>query len=185
MIYAFSLLIFHLICTGAFHSRVLSKINPRARLQMTSDDPLLLRAARGEEVERVPVWMMRQAGRHMAVYRDLVKKHKTFRERSENPDLATEISLQPWRAYGTDGCILFSDILTPFPGMNVPFDILEKEGPKMTKKWNTMVSLALTLTLTWLRHQSFAPRVLTFAMCHSPIGLISFPLFPPSPIFLL
>jgi len=40
--------------------------------------------------------------------------------------------LQPWRAYGTDGCILFSDILTPLPGMNINFNILEKEGPKMT-----------------------------------------------------
>mgnify|MGYP000619172728 CR=1 FL=1 len=73
----------------------------------------------------------------MAIYRDLVKKHPTFRERSENPDLATEISLQPYRAYGTDGCILFSDILTPFPGMGVEFDILEKIGPSMPT-WTTM-----------------------------------------------
>jgi uroporphyrinogen decarboxylase len=54
-------------------------------------DPLLLRAARGEEVERVPVWMMRQAGRHMKAYRDLCAKHKTFRERSEIAEVATEI----------------------------------------------------------------------------------------------
>ena len=95
------------------------------------DVPLLLRAARGEKVERPPVWMMRQAGRHMQVYRDLVKTYPTFRQRSEIADVATEISLQPWRAYGTDGVILFSDILTPLPGMGIDFDILEKEGPKM------------------------------------------------------
>ena len=76
--------------------------------------------------------MMRQAGRHMKVYRDLCKIHKTFRDRSENADVATEISLQPYRAYGTDGCILFSDILTPFPGMGVDFEISDKEGPKMS-----------------------------------------------------
>lgn len=104
----------------------------------TNDDPLLLRAARGEEVERVPVWMMRQAGRHMQIYRDLVKRAPTFRERSENADLATEISLQPYNAYGTDGCILFSDILTPFPGMGVEFDIKEKQGPVMPEPWLTM-----------------------------------------------
>jgi uroporphyrinogen decarboxylase len=75
---------------------------------------------------------MRQAGRHMKVYRDLCKIHKTFRDRSENADVATEISLQPYRAYGTDGCILFSDILTPFPGMGVDFEISDKEGPKMS-----------------------------------------------------
>jgi len=106
----------------------------------STSDPLLLRAARGEPVERVPVWMMRQAGRHMKVYQELCKTYKTFRERSEIADVATEISLQPWRAYGTDGCILFSDILTPFPGMGIEFDILEKEGPKM-KTWNTMADV--------------------------------------------
>jgi uroporphyrinogen decarboxylase len=116
---------------------VSTKARVSQRLFMNSQDPLLLRAARGEEVERVPVWMMRQAGRHMQVYRELCKKHKTFRERSENADVATEISLQPFNRYGTDGCILFSDILTPFPGMGIDFDITEKEGPKM-KTWTTM-----------------------------------------------
>lgn len=58
---------------------------------VTTEDPLLLRAARGETVERTPVWMMRQAGRHMKVYRDLCHRHPTFRERSENADVATEI----------------------------------------------------------------------------------------------
>ena len=97
-----------------------------------SADPLLLRAARGEEVERVPVWMMRQAGRHMQVYRDLVKTYPTFRQRSEIPEVSLEISLQPWRAYKTDGVILFSDILTPLPGMNIDFDISETLGPVVT-----------------------------------------------------
>ena len=68
----------------------------------------------------------------MKVYRDLCKIHKTFRDRSENAEVATEISLQPYRAYGTDGCILFSDILTPFPGMGIDFEISDKEGPKMS-----------------------------------------------------
>ena len=91
----------------------------------TSGDPLLLRCARGEPVERPPVWMMRQAGRHMAVYRELCKEHPTFRDRSENADVATEITLQPWRRYGVDGVILFSDILTPLPAMGVEFQISE------------------------------------------------------------
>ena len=73
--------------------------------------------------------MMRQAGRYMKIYQDLCKKHPTFRERSETVDLAVEISLQPWEAFQPDGVILFSDILTPLTGMNIPFDIVKGTGP--------------------------------------------------------
>lgn len=89
----------------------------------------LLRAARGEELDRPPVWMMRQAGRYMKVYRDLRQKYPTFRERSENAELAAEISLQPFRAFQPDGVIMFSDILTPLPGVGIDFDIIESKGP--------------------------------------------------------
>ncbi len=91
--------------------------------------PYLLRAARGEVVDRPPVWMMRQAGRYMKVYRDLRDRYPSFRDRSEKVDLAIEISLQPFRAFQPDGVILFSDILTPLPGMGIPFDIIESRGP--------------------------------------------------------
>ncbi|MEQ8464887.1 uroporphyrinogen decarboxylase [Coleofasciculus sp. E2-BRE-01] len=91
--------------------------------------PYLLRAARGEKLERPPVWMMRQAGRYMKAYRDLRDKYPSFRERSEIPEIAIEISLQPWKAFRPDGVILFSDILTPLPGVGIPFDIVESKGP--------------------------------------------------------
>lgn len=91
--------------------------------------PYLLRAVKGEKLERPPVWMMRQAGRYMKIYRDLRDKHPSFRERSENADLAIEISLQPYHAFKPDGVIMFSDILTPLPGMGIPFDIIESKGP--------------------------------------------------------
>jgi uroporphyrinogen decarboxylase len=91
--------------------------------------PYLLRAARCEALDRPPVWMMRQAGRYMKAYRELREKYPSFRERSENPDIAVEISLQPWRAFKPDGVILFSDILTPLPGIGIPFDIIESKGP--------------------------------------------------------
>ena len=91
--------------------------------------PCLLRAARGEAVDRPPVWMMRQAGRYMKEYRELRDRYPSFRERSENPEIAVEISLQPWRAFRPDGVILFSDILTPLPGIGIPFDIIESKGP--------------------------------------------------------
>ncbi|NEP56358.1 MAG: uroporphyrinogen decarboxylase [Symploca sp. SIO2G7] len=94
-----------------------------------TQNPYLLRAARGEKLDRPPVWMMRQAGRYMKVYRDLRDKYPSFRERSENADIAIEISLQPWEAFRPDGVIMFSDILTPLPAMGIPFDIKESKGP--------------------------------------------------------
>jgi uroporphyrinogen decarboxylase len=129
--------------SGAFS---VSGGNPRATTivqsavqDATTKDSLLIRAARGESVERTPVWMMRQAGRHIAEYRDLCKKYPTFRQRSEIAEVAVEVSLQPWRNYKTDGCILFSDILTPLPGMGMEFTIEEKLGPVMAepvKNWD-------------------------------------------------
>jgi uroporphyrinogen decarboxylase len=91
--------------------------------------PYLLRAARGEALDRPPVWMMRQAGRYMKAYRDLRDKYPSFRDRSEIPEIAIEVSLQPWKAFKPDGVILFSDILTPLPGLGIPFDIIESKGP--------------------------------------------------------
>ncbi|GLJ44839.1 hypothetical protein SUGI_0943270 [Cryptomeria japonica] len=95
----------------------------------SSIDPLLVKAARGEIVERPPAWMMRQAGRYMAAYRKVAEKHPSFRERSETTDLIVEISLQPWRAFHPDGVIIFSDILTPLPAFGIQFDIEDMKGP--------------------------------------------------------
>ncbi|KAL8240982.1 hypothetical protein R6Q59_014337 [Mikania micrantha] len=96
---------------------------------VNATEPLLLNAVRGQDVERPPVWLMRQAGRYMKSYQQLCEKHPSFRERSENVDLVVEISLQPWKVFQPDGVILFSDILTPLPGMNIPFDIVKGKGP--------------------------------------------------------
>ncbi|KAL0320609.1 UNVERIFIED_CONTAM: Peptide-N4-(N-acetyl-beta-glucosaminyl)asparagine amidase A [Sesamum radiatum] len=95
----------------------------------SSSDPLLVKAARGDPVNRPPAWMMRQAGRYMAVYRKLAEKYPSFRERSETTDLIVQISLQPWEAFRPDGVIIFSDILTPLPAFGVNFDIEEVRGP--------------------------------------------------------
>ncbi|KAG7643795.1 Uroporphyrinogen decarboxylase (URO-D) [Arabidopsis suecica] len=94
-----------------------------------TSEPLLLRAVKGEVVDRPPVWLMRQAGRYMKSYQTLCEKYPSFRDRSENADLVVEISLQPWKVFKPDGVILFSDILTPLSGMNIPFDIVKGKGP--------------------------------------------------------
>jgi uroporphyrinogen decarboxylase len=121
-------------------------------------NPLLLRAALGEAVERTPVWMMRQAGRYMKVYRDLREKYPSFRERSENAEIAIEISLQPWRAFKPDGVIMFSDILTPLPGIGIDFDIVESKGPLFENPIRTQEQIDL---LTPLNPEKSLPFIKT------------------------
>jgi uroporphyrinogen decarboxylase len=128
---------------------------------MTGTAPLLLRAARGEQVERPPVWMMRQAGRYMKVYRDLRDRHPGFRERSENPDLSYEISMQPFHAFKPDGVILFSDILTPLPGMGIDFDIVESQGPLIQDPIRSMAQVEALRPLQPAESMPFVGEVLT------------------------
>ena len=89
---------------------------------------LFLRALRGEEVERPPVWMMRQAGRYLPDFMKLKAKYDFF-TRCRTPELATEITVMPIEQVGTDAAILFSDILVVPQAMGVPFEMKDGVGP--------------------------------------------------------
>ncbi len=89
---------------------------------------LLLKALRGETVDRPPVWMMRQAGRYLPEYRRLQKKYSFF-ERCETPELVAEITLQPIDRLGVDAAILFSDILVVAQALGFEVTIEKGEGP--------------------------------------------------------
>ncbi|WP_273214348.1 uroporphyrinogen decarboxylase [Runella zeae] len=94
---------------------------------------LLLRAARGEQTERVPVWMMRQAGRILAEYRAVREKAGSFIKLATNPELAAEVTIQPVDLLGVDAAIIFSDILVIPEAMGLPYEMEEKKGPVFPK----------------------------------------------------
>ena len=81
-------------------------------------EPLLVRAARREPVERTPVWFMRQAGRSLPEYRAIRERHGFF-EVAGTPELCAEVTLQPVRRHGVDAAVMFADIMSPVLGMGV------------------------------------------------------------------
>lgn len=101
---------------------------------------LLLRALRGEQTERTPVWMMRQAGRYLPEYMILREKYGFF-ERCQTPALAAEITLQPVDIVGVDAAILFSDILVVPQAMGLEVQLIESKGPVLPNPIKTAADL--------------------------------------------
>src|SRR5215510_7654598 len=103
---------------------------------MKLKNDLLLRTLNGEQVERPPVWMMRQAGRYLPEYRELREKHGFF-ERCQTPELACAITLQPIDIIGVDAAILFSDILVVPQAMGLEVQLIETKGPVLPQPIQT------------------------------------------------
>jgi uroporphyrinogen decarboxylase len=102
--------------------------------------PLLVRACRLEQVERTPVWFMRQAGRSLPEYRALRERYGLF-EIAREPELCAEVTLQPVRRYGVDGAVMFADIMLPVLGMGVEVELVENVGPVVASPIRTLADV--------------------------------------------
>ncbi|MBD8891569.1 uroporphyrinogen decarboxylase [Roseibium litorale] len=96
---------------------------------MKSEDRAVMRVLAGEKLWPPPIWMMRQAGRYLPEYREVRAKAPNFLSFCYNPDLATEVTLQPIRRYGFDASILFSDIFVVPDAIGYPVRFEEGRGP--------------------------------------------------------
>lgn len=108
---------------------------------MTLKNDLLLRAARGEQTERVPVWLMRQAGRMLPEYRAVRARTSGFIELATTPELAAEVTIQPVDLLGVDAAIIFSDILVVPEAMGLPYEMVESRGPVFPKTIRSMADV--------------------------------------------
>jgi uroporphyrinogen decarboxylase len=100
----------------------------------------LLRALRGEPVDTTPIWLMRQAGRHLPGYRALRQKHGIL-EIARTPELAAEVTLEPIRRYDLDAGVVFADITLPFAGLGVDFRIDPGTGPVVPEPVRAMADI--------------------------------------------
>jgi uroporphyrinogen decarboxylase len=103
-------------------------------------EPLLVRAARREPVERTPVWFMRQAGRSLPEYRAVRERH-SFWEVAHTPELCAEVTLQPVRRHDVDAAVMFADIMTPVLGMGIDVDLVEGVGPVVAEPVRTLADV--------------------------------------------
>ncbi|MDR1383635.1 MAG: uroporphyrinogen decarboxylase [Planctomycetaceae bacterium] len=92
------------------------------------EESVMMRAARGLPVSRVPVWLMRQAGRYMPEYRE-VRQKTTFLELCKNPPLAAEVMLTAVDKLKVDAAIIFSDLLPILEPMGFPLEFSVSDGP--------------------------------------------------------
>ncbi len=115
--------------------------SPGDTVRARTRDSAFLRAARGEPVPHTPVWYMRQAGRSLPEYLRL-REGVGMLESCMDPDLVTEITLQPVRRYGVDAAIFFSDIVLPLKAVGVDLDIVPGVGPVIAAPVRTLADVA-------------------------------------------
>jgi uroporphyrinogen decarboxylase len=149
---------------------------------MMFDNDTFLRALRREPTAHTPVWLMRQAGRYLPEYNAVRAKAGSFMGLATNPELATEVTLQPLARFPLDAAILFSDILTVPDAMGLGLSFTEGEGPRFARPVRDEAAIrALTVPdMAKLRYvfaavaqikRALRDRVPLIGFCGSPFTL--------------
>jgi uroporphyrinogen decarboxylase len=147
-------------------------------------EPLLVRAARREPVERTPVWFMRQAGRYMPQYRAIRKQYSLI-EICKQPKLAAEVTITAAEELGVDAAIIFADLLLPLEVMGLPFYFSAGEGPVIEKplrekedivrlRTDRAVDLGFVSEAVRLVAKHFGSRLPVIGFCGAPFTLASY-----------
>lgn len=150
------------------------------------EDALLLRAARGEPTERVPVWVMRQAGRYLPEFREIRKEHDFFKI-CRTPELACEVTLQPVERFDLDAAIIFSDILVIPQALGMTVEMKPTVGPffpcplvspsdmdTLDVKIDVEEKLGYVFEAIALTRQKLKGRVPLIGFCGAPWTLMSY-----------
>lgn len=146
----------------------------------------LLKAARGEKTDHVPIWVMRQAGRYLPEFRE-VRKTSDFFTMCQTPELACEVTLQPLRRFDLDGAIIFSDILVVPQALGMTVEMVPGKGPVFPeplvtpddlKKLNRTPDLQKTLGYVFdaitLTRTKIDGKVPLFGFCGAPWTVVAY-----------
>jgi uroporphyrinogen decarboxylase len=146
---------------------------------------LMMRACRGEAVERIPVWLMRQAGRYMAEYQ-LIRRGMDFLDFCKDADRCTEATLGAVERLGVDAAIIFADILLVVEPMGLPLTFREATGPVIDRPVRSLEDieklrpvepekdLAPTLQAIAQVRRAMHPRIPLIGFCGAPFTLASY-----------
>jgi len=151
---------------------------------MSAPNSRFVRACRAQPVDRTPVWFMRQAGRYMAEYRAVRKKHSLI-EICKKPKLAAEVTVTAAEVLGVDAAIIFADLLLPLEVMGLPFRFEAGEGPVIEKPIRTREDIAGLRTdqagdlgyvseAIRLVSKHFGSRLPVIGFCGAPFTLASY-----------
>ncbi len=137
------------------------------------DDSAFIRACHGEATATTPVWFMRQAGRSLPEYRK-IRGAGTILRAIADPDLATEITLQPVRRYGVDAAILYSDIMTPVHAIGFGVDIEPGVGPVVAQPFRSRSDLGRLRPLDPDADTPYVLETVRNLVADLPVPLIAF-----------